>query len=77
MERGAARSILLKAPSGRPVQTLLQPVVAPEDLAVPGHEARRADDSELGRARTLGFQRRLIGFAFGAGENGFGVEFRA
>src|ERR1700722_3386759 len=54
-------------PAGhRPIEPLFKPVVAPEDLAVHGHETRRADDSDLHRAGALGLEPRLVRLAFGA-----------
>src|SRR3984957_7472541 len=62
-------------PAGyRPIEPLFKPVVAPEDLAVWGHEPRRADDSHLPRAGALGLEPRLVRLAFGALERRRGID---
>src|ERR1700733_916874 len=60
------RAASRRAAARGPIEPLFEPVVAPEHLAVCGHETWRAEDSDLRRASALGLELRLDGVALGA-----------
>ena len=72
--RATGEAALRSALFDRPVDRLFETVVAPEDLAVFGDEARRAGQAERLGALALRFQLRLVGGLFGAGERGLRIE---
>ena len=76
-ESRCTRCRIAARPRARPAQRGFQPVVAPEQFAVGGGEARRPEQAEPLRLLGLRPQPRLVGIRSGRGEHGLRVDLQA